>query len=364
MVDEVVFHLGDCKTGSTSIQKVLRLQAWTGGKRVQYATSGKGPKGKPVLHHGELAHRLSRPGKGDSADRRFRAYARRLERAEGAIGVISSEHFEFVPPARLKEALDAHFTAFKGRIRLIAYVRPHAARLVSSFAEQTKLGKPTESLDAFVSRSILLERYFYADRFREWRRCFGESFTLRPMIRDVLYRGSVVDDFLQFLFGDTEFATKSGLVDNESLSLENLLVAREAYRHITVGSRTSSIGRNLGRYLAANATGPGTRLRMHRALAEEVLAAYREDAEKLDTAFFADGAFGDRPMLRALEKAVEEAPDEPQSMRLEDHFTPDQLRMIRVWSQLIGQMFQAEPEGWGQHFTELRLAEEQEASAG
>ena len=56
MVEEIVFHLGDCKTGTTSIQAVLARGAWT-----LDGQAGRGIVYPAQVNHIPLASRFGCP---------------------------------------------------------------------------------------------------------------------------------------------------------------------------------------------------------------------------------------------------------------------------------------------------------------
>ena len=60
-------------------------------------------------------------------------------------------------------------------------------------------------------------------------------------------------------------------------------------------------------------------------------------------------------MTKALEAAAETAVAKKQSMRIEDHFTPDEQQMIRAWGALVLKMSTMDPKSLPRHFRKLRL---------
>ena len=346
MTRELVFHLGDRKTGSTSIQATLRSQNWEGGG----STIGYPAR----LHCGEVAKSLAgRLLKGDG-NRPIRKLRERVNANQADIAVISSEDFEVVDAQRLAGMLDQYFTEFRHDTRLIAYVRPHADRILSSYSERVKLGLVDESLETFVESVIRNRRFQYHDRFRKWRSVFGDRFELRPMIRANLHMNCVVRDFLSFTLQSTDFKLLSEPASNTSLSVKDLAMLIELHRQIgsSPAERTSlqSVGRNLGIVLSEMPMDGWPRVTFNHALSRKVIEAHREDAERLDTAFFADF-----PMSGALEASSAKAVDALPSILPEDNFSPAELRMLRVWAKMIGQMYRINPKGWSRHFSLLRL---------
>lgn len=343
----VVIHLGDRKTGSTAIQYALAAGAVRApGLRIGYAAPiNHIPLARSMIEPAEARHRAARlaralaPARDGTAD----------------VTIVSAEDFEVVDPRVLRDALDRHAPDLAGRIRLIAYVRPHAERLLSSWAERVKqghfLGTPAELFERSQKRSLLR----YAPRFRLWRDTFGDAFTLRPMIRDRLKGRDVVADFADFALQGAPFRLADPPAANESLTLQDLALMRALHLHFgpeIVRGKASHAQRAAGWAFArilASMPPPsgGTRPALDRALAGRVQAACAADAAALDADFFAgQGA----PMTAALEAAMARAVAAPQSIRAEDHFGPAERRIIAAWSWLVAEMLRADPEGWPPFF--------------
>ena len=336
MVQEIVFHLGDCKTGTTSIQSAL-----SDGR---FSVTGKSYVYPARLNNNPMADALR--GKVDAADRdaKWTRLSRKILRSDKDIAIVSAENFEFVPPKRLAAIIETHFSGFQGRMRFITYVRPHAERLISSFAERSKQGKFTgdmaEAHAHFLSTGLLI----YRKRLDRWRNIFGDALEIRPMIRSRLRNGDVVQDFLDFAFQGAEVEIDKSASVNESLTLADLLALRRLHQRIAespayTDERMRAVGWNLASLIAtlpkpAKATKP----QMHRQLAAEVREAYREDAQSVDEAYFQG-----TPLSDALDRIVEPALAEPQSLAIEAYFSEDALRVIDGFALLLRRLLEADP---------------------
>ncbi|MDY6859529.1 MAG: hypothetical protein SWN98_09325 [Pseudomonadota bacterium] len=350
MVKSLVFHIGDPKTGTTSIQDALAMQNWTcAGPSVVYpARLNDIPLSKTFY---DDAH------KGENSARMLKLAAR-LAASNADIAVISAETFEHADPADVKSAIKTYLPTYANNVRVIAYVRPHADRLVSTYAERLKHGFFSGSLDELHERIKSAGNFQYYPRFSKWREAFGPAFELRLMSRDRLYQQDVVQDFLSFVLGHTDFTLNDDQGSNESLSLEDLAMLREFHllvrnmkMHKKLAPARMAVGWNFGRLLAEMPRKESTRLRLHRALVPDVIETYREDAAQMDSAFF-EGT----PLSDALLDAGAKAVDEPQSCNAEDHFSKDELRYIRGWSNLIADMLKLSPEGIPAHFRAAQAA--------
>ena len=220
---------------------------------------------------------------------------------------------------------------FADTARYIAYVRPHADRIASSFGERIKQGLCSGTMEKMHKQSSASSRFIYAPRFLKWREALGDAFELRIMSREQLYRKDVVADFLQFALQTEDFSLSATPGSNETLSLENLAVVRQLQVRLRAGQEKfrnyqTTIGLALARRMNDSAYRDGTKVRLHRALAELVRDQYAEDAAALDAAFFKG-----TPMSDALNAAPAKADETAQSVRIEDHFSDREQYLINTF---------------------------------
>lgn len=334
MVEDLVIHIGDCKAGSTSIQTALA----EGACRVPENAIAF----PAALSHRTLVVALQRGLLHPDSDTRFRMVRKHLRNSKARIGVISAEDFEFLPPEVLRDAIARYLPDQKGRVRLIAYVRPHGERLVSSFAERTKVGGGQPTLEALHEKFAETGFLKYAPRLLQWRQVFGEALTVRPLIRPLLRDGDVVADFHAFLFGDTPFELAEVPPANPSACIEDLVTIREIQRTIRqnytdLGPAHRALGWSLLPMLSKRRTGGGTRLNMDRALAERVVATYREDAAEVDAAFF-EGT----PLSDSLVTTLDKACEAPLSLEVEHYFDTGAIDNMRAYADLLGRMMSSD----------------------
>lgn len=349
MVRELVFHIGDHKTGSTSIQQAL-VQ---GAVRCDH-TSIAYPVGKTRLNHKVAADSLFRKDMAKRKRRAFKTLQKRMAAAEADIGIVSAESFETVKPVALQKAIANFLPEHAETARVIAYVRPHAERILSSYTQVLKLGNFTGTLEEFARHSERVGRYVYTPRFEGWRDTFGDRFELRPMIRDRLYQGDVVKDFLSYVLRSEDFTLAEVVGANESLSINDVVMLRAFHRMPKTGQRKVDVrgkaGWHFARVLADLPNANTTRLGLHKSLMDEIEAAYRADAEALDAAFF-DGT----PMADALDRAHAKALPQAQGLELGDHFDPEAARMIRIWAALVDDLLARQPQDWRGYFRKMWL---------
>lgn len=333
MIKELVIHLGDCKTGTTSVQTTLARQ--------QYTTERHSLIFPARFNHMPFAKRIGDRPK--LAQAMARDLAEAFSASDADVGVISAEEFEFVPPEKIVALFQGPFKPWRDRVRLISYIRPHAERFVSTFAERSKKDRLSGNMEKLSEQLLSQKLLFYTPRIAAWRAAFGDRYTVRPFIRDYLEDGDVVRDFFSFALGDTPVRFTAKTDQNESLSLEDLVLMR--YTHSLLKAQSAdlkeaekALGWNFSPILAAQPARASTKLQLHKSLARRLQETYAEDAAALDAL-----AFEGTPMSDRLARAADMALDQPQSLEPEDHHSPDVLRLAAAYAELIARMMAADP---------------------
>ncbi len=357
----LIFHIGDHKTGSTSIQLAFAQN------QVRLAN---GPVAYPAqISNNFLAQHCKayvgdRPKAKAEAIETFRLKARQVANSDAPFCLISAESLEGVPAAVLKDVTREFFSDSADEIRVVAYVRPHAARLLSSFTERTKTGAPrvvSGDLQGLFERSREAGEFFYLPRFSAWREAFGDRFLLRPMIRPELYRGSVVDDFVRHTFATEDFSITASNQANESLDMVDLMRLKVLQARIQQSADRDlrrTVGWEFARILGTlPPPETKTKLRLHRSLAEEIRETYLEDARAMDREFF-DG----RPLLETeLNQAVESATAEAQSTDPADYLSASEIRSLTILSEFIFEMLKAPKVKWSSFLHNKRVLDVKKA---
>lgn len=315
----LVLHIGDCKTGSTSIQEALRRGEFTG---------------VPMpLHFPADANHIPISRAFDGGDP---APLRDLLNAAGeGITVLSAEHFEFVDPAPLAEAIRRFWP---DEITVIAYARPHAEALFARYCENVKIGNLRGDAGQFHGAMLNRRRLFYAERFGRWRSAFGASFVLRPFALSELVQGDVVADFMEHAIG-TGARAGEALRRNPVPKVEVLALLRALFDVLGREGESKAARTALGRNLARAMVDIGNLVPvMDRKLAEAVAEAYREDAAETDRVFFG------RPILGpALAASVDGAAEAPQSLEVGRYFTPETLAVALAMARTIEPLLAERP---------------------
>lgn len=326
MSGQLYLHIGDCKTGSTTIQTMLAKGACsTPGTRLLYPAPGM---------QGMLPRTLTT--RKEIQSKRWTGIARRLAETDWDVAVISTELFEFSNPRAVARAVRDHIPDHAETVRVIAYVRPHASRLVSQFAENLKLGHETHDFQHFYDRMDRMKRLDYADRLDRWQAEFGDRLIVRPFVPDRLDGGDVRRDFLATILQGRPFELHPAIDSNESLSLPDLTLLRMLNQHFAArlepgNPQQVAFGKQFGRILHANPSDrPPEKLRLPRDIYDQAAARFSEDAERMDQLWVGRPCF-----VPALQAAAQTTVDPAQDLRAESYFDAETLRLMRSWADLL-----------------------------
>ncbi len=328
MQPQLYLHIGDCKTGSTVLQSMLaRQDCQPEALRLFYP--GK-------MAHGALAQSLG-PRRKDLYPQRWTRIARRLGKVDWDIAVLSSELFEFIPPAAVAQAIRDHLPDHAEWVKVIVYVRPHTARAVSQFSENLKLGHDTGDFAAFLDRFLAAGRLNYSDRLARWQEAFGDRLIVRPYLRSWFPDGDVRKDFLaQILPAGTAYSLADGQDDNSALSVGDLALMRMLQKRFQLMPGVDpengvAFGKQFGRLLRdIPPPTPGERLRLPHSLYDRIRTECRQDAEQLDR-FWVNGPC----FVPALTAAEAETVSTAQSLECGDYHSPETIRLMQVWADLL-----------------------------
>jgi hypothetical protein len=356
MIGNLVVHLGDTKTGSTSIQRVLVRQTYDiGADRICYPTES---------HHIAMAKTLTRKHRMGQQRQRFTRVCRDLSKSNAEYGIVSAEHFQFVDPEVFADAISKYWRGMDKRMRLVAYVRPHPDKLVSSFSERVKLGVSRGSFRQFLDQVDANGSLEYTPRFLKWRQVFGDRFVLRPFVRSELFQGDAVADFFRFVLGREDFKLTGPTSENTSLTVPQLALLRliqrifaqklelhDKKRSPRLKEARGALGRVSSEHIRVSRLGDGgEKFRLPADLADRIHDRYLRDARMLDREFF-DGT----PMTDGLDAITKKTTTENQSLIASDHFGPEVVESVSVFAGILSEMAIDQPAKFQKLASKARL---------
>lgn len=277
---KIVLHVGDMKTGSTSIQAAL-----AGGSFPETGLSLHYPGNK--LNHNFLRQAMRTM---TDAPRPMVAELRNQMRTHSAdVCVISAELLSLGEPEVIRHEFEAYFADLADDYEVLHYIRPHIEAVVSRYSEAVKIGLSAGSLDAHIDAAIESDDYYHARRLDAWRGAFGARYHVRPMIRSELVRGDVVADFFEALLGQLPANWETPPSNNESLPAEALALLQQiqtSAQHLPQALR-SPLGREFGRiYNETVGKRARSRVQVSTEQAQRLAAAFTDDARELDLRHF------------------------------------------------------------------------------
>ena len=337
MIKNLVFHIGDPKTGSSSIQKTLQSRAWSCDS-VSVAPQKE-------LNASALANSLNPQRNPKIYEKAFTKKAQWAAENDADLGIISAEFFAAVKPEALVAALQEYLPAYADSARVVAYVRPHASRFVSSYAQRVKTGTFTGGFKAFIEDRGNLKIFNYHKRFSKWHKVFGDRFVLRPFVREELRDQDVTADFLHVALRGAAFSLTPIKAANEAMTLEEtagmrvvqaVLVERKVPDYLRL-----SIGGAMGRELAGIPGRSRNKLALNRKNAQTILTSYLEDARRMDAEFF-DGT----PMEQALVDTLNKAKRSVLPVRTGAYFKQKSIQQMQGLAGELAGLVNDKPHAW------------------
>lgn len=353
----LIFHIGDPKTGSTSIQNTFATRSVRfPSDKVYY------PLGKNELNHNHLLQKINKVIKqrnskqGQEAARYLDNLASKIASSGADYCLISGEILSGLDAAEFRKVIERHFSGIAEQIRVLSYCRPHASRFLSSYAEQIKIGGFHGEIEEFFTLAAKQKRFRYAQRYGQWKKQFGDDYLLRPMVRGELVEGSLFDDFIRSAFGEVDFVLSDSLPANESLGVEQLTLLRMLQKRLQgpfSKQMRHAVGWEFSRLFGEFAgEQKSTRMFLPRSVAEKIGSTFLEDAIETDRQFF-DGS----PLLQGeLERSVQNASD--QDLRLDPalYFSAAELGTIQVLMEFtLGILKRKECAPWAPYIRKMHV---------
>ena len=368
----VVIHIGDPKTGTSSIQRAMQLGLIksSGTTIVPFLTGQHSANAiAQARSFYPLKNGTKLPARLREARKELQSW---LRQTSGDYLIVSSEFFSDANPALLapavipaKSKLPANpirrwiqtrlIARFRSettqRLMVIAYARPHADRILSAFIEQTKSGYTTLDFDLWLARYLVSDRALYTPRFRAWRRAFGKSFKLYPFIRSRLREGDVVQDFFSNVLDHDRFTVSDSLYENQTITLRALVGLQMINREMRALEIPSATRIQLSRFVSRDieADPQAVKPRLGQDDLKRIVDACLEDAKQLDRAFFREPLF-----QNDLEQAYAKAAPGQLDLSPATHFSQeeqDRLReMVRDLASAMADVYEA----WLEYYNQER----------
>lgn len=324
----LILHIGDPKTGSSSIQQALFQ------RRVECETVSIDYP--PKLNAIQLANSIRREAKTDEIESRFRAAADWLEALHADVAVLSAEQFASIDPVEVNAVFAKYMPKHAETMRVVAYARPHVSRFLSAYAQRVKVGSLQTDVETFFVENTSKRFLNFSRRFTKWRNLYGDRFVLRPMVREELRDGDVVADFVGIVVQNAPFKLLDMAAANTTLPVEALSGLKFLQQHLEShdiqGAIRHAVGSQINRICGGLKGVRGTKLRIGRDLYDSICKIARSDAVNLDEVFF-----GKPVMVKAMDDAAFETADKTMETDAKVYFSPQELaKLTELSGALVG----------------------------
>lgn len=337
MIKRLIIHLGDCKTGSTSIQSILANKAWKStlplNTEIEYPC---------VFNHLRLVKSLASKKFSYQQEKLFLNIGRRFEKSTADVGVLSAEQFEFLDPNLLNKALKKYLPSLLDKVTLISYIRPHADRLLASYTERIKKGAFRGTLDEFYQLFAERKILDYAPRIAKWKNIFGDKYLIKPFDSRLLNQNDVVNDFFFTIFQSEDIQFLLPTRHNESVSVEDLAVLRHVQTFLKESNPSSEgnarLGAMLAKIMAKNMANKRTKLKLHQSIANKMMYHCMDDASSVDANYFKSSILQDSLNTSCLNSYLN-----PQSLDIASYYDESSIRMINCWIEFYQTLIAQDP---------------------
>ncbi len=344
MTAHLILHIGDPKTGTSSIQEVLFKRA--------FECESMSLDYPELLSAVVLANSLKANKRAGLKEKQFAKYANWLSESRADVAVISAEQFAPVDPELVQQTFQSFMPDQAGDMQVVAYVRPHVSRFVSAYAQRTKDGALFTDIDSFFENQKTENVLNYHTRFMKWQAVFGDRFVLRPMVREALQDGDVVADFLGIALAGAPFRILGETQSNSSLSVEHLsglrLVQKVLRKFEIANSTRQAVGSRINTLISATGA-KGTKLLPSKALYDRIAENCMADAENMDRDFF-----GKPIMVPALIAAGNDTVQDKMDHTVKAFHAPEAIVALRGHARRLAKMLLDQPGIWDAAFRRAR----------
>ena len=337
---QIIWHIGDPKTGTSSIQQALKsASVEIEGKKIA-CYSSDGIKANAI---GPARSLIAENTK------RIKTHFKRIEHwaqeTDADYLVVSAEAFSQVNPQVLNRVGKKFLADFWDDTRVIYYCRPHSSRFLAAFAQQVKTGSYLGEYEDFADKIAKQKTLFFTRRARAWNKIFGDRFTVRPFSRSELYQNDAVADFVHTVHGASNFKLAEKTETNQSVSLKTLSALRLFHGYFQTNGRDNGtkVARLMARTIFNHHLGAFETTselpKLDAVTAATLYDTYIEDAQQMDAEFFDGKPF----LVKALTKARDTAKGTSNDLSLETHYSQDEIAQVKELMVKIDETFQKAP---------------------
>lgn len=331
----IFWHIGDPKTGTSSIQRALETDAIKLDGHLIAAYKPNGMSANAFALAKSILDYQKKPNEdGGAVANRFSELRAWADQSSADCLVVSAEHLFAVEPELLKRLTQQFMDGYAQDCHVVSYIRPHASRYLSAYLQRVKTGKFRGPYDTFFEHFRERHSIVYAPRIEKWSAAFGDQFIVRPFVRDELFGGDVVQDFAHHIANGAKISVSTDIEVNKALSqraLSGLTVFHSAF--------DSHYGRKNGVSVALarcifhhHIHREGTPLKspeLDSQTAKILHETFLPDALKVD-----EGCFGKPVMVTELDKALEKAQANPSAqpidLSLGANFAPEERMKLQA----------------------------------
>lgn len=340
----LIIHIGDPKTGTSSIQRALQLDL-VGGVSTFHKRKVSG-----FVDNINSANAISFARSFQPEARRSKSvkeFERWVKKEDADFLIISSEFFSRAEPELLRRYLADKHANFSEKIKIIAYVRPHVGRALSAFTERTKAGYTLLDFDSWLGNFIRSGTIHYAERFIKWRTAFGDNFILRPYIRNELLNQDVLADFFSEALGAGNFSVEHSINENQKISLKALAGLQGFNRFMSDSGVTSKrripMSLMISRFLKPAPTAIIPQIGSENI--ERIVRACRKDANQLDQKFFVKPLF-----IQDLKKEKERLSKSALDLSPDNNFNAFEKKEIEIIISNLEKLLHRKYERWLKYY--------------
>lgn len=245
---KTILHIGNIKTGTSSIQQVFAknrkelakqatLYPQTPGEHVHLllpAFFQKGPKGKRLFQQFAATNK-NYSDFNDFLKRFSSDLTEEIEQVSPDKLILSSEHLSQIftdeNAGEIVRSIIRYFEIFSNDIEVVFYAREQASLVASHYSTVIKNGSTSETLEAFWAKNKHL--YDYEAMLKPWLNALPKgAMKFRIYSRENLYGGDILADFSHLTGVDTQDFSMVGSNANRSLSHEMMMLMRHVNRFL------------------------------------------------------------------------------------------------------------------------------------